>query len=522
MDDKLDGARARRAAFPPRFARAGLFAIAVIAGSLAGVTAARFVTLHAAPVRGGHAIAAQLVGQSGSAPPSFADLVETVKPAVIGVQTKLAESADDDQGRPQSPLDPFARPLDPRSPNGPRKQRPGRSLTAQGSGFFISADGYAVTNNHVVEGNSSVQVQTDDRKTYTAKVVGADPLSDIALLKVDGRNDFTHVELADRAPRVGEWVLAVGNPFGLGGTVTAGIVSARERDIGAESSDRLIQIDAPINKGDSGGPSFNLEGRVIGVNTMIFSPSGGSIGIAFAIPADAVKMVVAELRDKGTVTRGWLGVQAQQVTPEIADTLGLKDTKGALVAEPQPDSPAATAGIAPGDVIASIDGAPIKDAKDLSKTIGGIAPGTAVKIGVRREGEEKTITITLGQRPAKQQASAKPGSAPDNAPKNAPSNETTGRAAAGDPDLGLRLAPASRMPGSGDQGLVVTGVDPTGVAAEEGVELGDVILEVGGKSVSSPEEMQNHLRDARRDGRRTVLLRLRSGDSTRFVALPTG
>jgi serine protease Do len=522
MDDQLDAARARRAAFPPRFARAGLFAIAVIAGSLTGVMAAQFVTLHVAPVRSGHAVAAQLVGQSGSAPPSFADLVETVKPAVIGVQTKLAENADDDQGRSQSPLDPFARPLDPRSPNSPRKQRPGRSLTAQGSGFFISADGYAVTNNHVVEGNSSVQVQTDDRKTYTAKVVGADPLSDIALLKVDGRNDFTHVELADRAPRVGEWVLAVGNPFGLGGTVTAGIVSARERDIGAESSDRLIQIDAPINKGDSGGPSFNLEGRVIGVNTMIFSPSGGSIGIAFAIPADTVKSVVAELRDKGTVTRGWLGVQAQAVTPGIADTLGLKDTRGALVAEPQADSPAAQAGIAPGDVIASIDGAPVKDAKDLSKMIGGIAPGTAVKIGVRRAAEEKTITVTLGQRPTQQQASAKPSSAPDNAPKNAPSNETAGRGASGDPDLGLRLAPASRMPGSGGQGLVVTGVDPTGVAAEEGVELGDVILEVGGKSVSSPEEMENHLRDARRGGRRSVLLRLRSGDSTRFVAVPTG
>jgi serine protease Do len=237
-----------------------------------------------------------------------------------------------------------------------------------------------------------------------------------------------------------------------------------------------------------------------------------------------VKSVVAQLRDNGTVTRGWLGVQAQAVSEGIADTLGLKDTKGALVAEPQADSPAAKAGIAPGDVIASIDGAPVKDAKDLSKTIGGIAPGTAVKIGVRREGEEKTITVTLGQRPTKQQASAKPTSTPDNAPKNAPSREqeTTGRGAAGDPDLGLRLAPASRMPGSGGQGLVVTGVDPTGVAAEQGVEFGDVILEIGGKSVSSPEEMQSQLRDARRDGRHTVLLRLRSGDSTRFVALPTG
>jgi serine protease Do len=529
MDDKLDAAGARRVATSPRFARIGMFAIAVIVGSTVGVMAARFVTSqvtsHVAPVRAGQAVAAQLVGQSGSAPPSFADLVETVKPAVIGVQTKLAESADDDQGRRQSPLDRFARPLDPRSPDDPRK-RPGRSLTAQGSGFFISADGYAVTNNHVVEGNSSVQIQTDDHKTYTAKVVGADPLSDLALLKIDGRNDFAHVELSDRAPRVGEWVLAVGNPFGLGGTVTAGIVSARERDIGAESSDRLIQIDAPINKGDSGGPSFNVDGRVIGVNTMIFSPSGGSIGIAFAIPADTVKSVIAQLRDKGTVTRGWLGVQAQPITSEIADTLGLKDTQGALVAEPQADSPAAKAGIAPGDVIASVDGTPIKDAKGLSKTISGVAPGTTVKLGVRRQGEEKTVTVTLDQRPGKQQAAAQPSNAPHNPPRSsAPSNEreTTGRGASGDPaDLGLRLAPAGRLPGSGGQGVVVTGVDPTGIAAEEGLELGDVILEVGGKAVSTPEELQSHLSDARRDGRQNVLLRLRSGDTMRFVALPIG
>jgi len=517
MANKTDAAGARRVANSPRLARVGMFAVAVIVGSTVGVMAARFVTWHVSPVRGGHAVAAQLVGQSGSAPPSFADLVDIVKPAVIGVQTKLSESADDEQGRPQSPLDRFARPLDPRSPDS-RRKRPGRTLTAQGSGFFISADGYAVTNNHVVEGSDNVQVQTDNHNTYTAKVVGADSLSDLALLKVDDRNDFAHVELSDRAPRVGEWVLAVGNPFGLGGTVTAGIVSARERDIGAESSDRLIQIDAPINKGDSGGPSFDLDGRVIGVNTMIFSPSGGSIGIAFAIPADTVKTVVAQLRDKGTVTRGWLGVQAQPITPEIADTLGLKDTHGALIAEPQADSPAAKAGIAPGDVIVSIDGAPIKDAKDLSKTIGGIAPGSAVKLGIRRQGEEKAISVTLGQRPGKQKASLEP----RNAPTHSPSNETTGRGPTGDPvDLGVRLAPASRMPGTGN-GVVVTGVDPTGIAAEEGLEMGDVILEIGGKAVSTPEEMQSHLSDARRDGRRTVLLRLRSGDTTRFVALPIG
>jgi serine protease Do len=375
-----------------------------------------------------------------------------------------------------------------------------------------------------VEGSDTIEIQTDDRKTYPAKLVGTDATTDLALLKVDGRNDFPHARLADRTPRVGDWVLAIGNPFGLGGTVTAGIVSARERDIGADANDRLLQIDAPINKGDSGGPSFDLDGRVIGVNTMIFSPSGGSIGIAFAIPADTVKTVIAELRDNGMVTRGWLGVQAQPMTPELADGLGLKGARGALVAEPQADSPAAKAGIAPGDVIASIDGAPVKDARDLSKTIGGIAPGVSIKLGLSRQGEEKNLMVTLGQLPSKPQASlSQVDRAPtDRAPSGAPNNEreTTGRGSVpgggADVDLGLMLAPAI------GQGVVVTGVDPTGLAADQGVELGDVILEVGGKSVQSPDEIQRSIRDARGGGKHTFVLRLKSGETTRFVALPTG
>ncbi len=228
-------------------------------------------------------------------------------------------------------------------------------ITGQGSGFFISADGYAVTNNHVVQNAENVQVTTDDGKTYTAKVIGTDPRTDLALIKVDGK-DFPYVKFAEHTPRVGDWVLAVGNPFGLGGTVTAGIVSARGRDIGAGPYDDFIQIDAPVNKGNSGGPTFDVDGNVIGVNTAIFSPSGGSVGIAFAIPADTVKSVVAQLRDKGSVTRGWIGVQIQPVTPEIADSMGLKKASGALVAEPQADSPAAKAGIESGDVITSVDG----------------------------------------------------------------------------------------------------------------------------------------------------------------------
>jgi len=270
-------------------------------------------------------------------------------------------------------------------------------LTTQGSGFFITADGYAVTSRHVVENNKSAEIKTDDQKTYPAKVIGIDSVSDLALLKVEGRNDFPHVMLADKPPRVGDWILAIGNPLGLGGTVTRGIVSARERNLGASAYDDLIQIDAPINQGASGGPTFDLDGNVIGVNTSIVSPTGGSVGIAFAIPADTVRMVVDQLREKGDVTRGWLGIQIRPVTAEIADKLGFKRTKGALVAQPQPDSPAAKAGIMSGDIITSLNGDAVENARTLSKKIAAAAPGTPVKLGVFRQGNEETVQVTIGE-----------------------------------------------------------------------------------------------------------------------------
>jgi serine protease Do len=266
-------------------------------------------------------------------------------------------------------------------PDTPSPKR--RLLTSQGSGFFISPDGYAVTNSHVVENAESAQILADDQKIYAAKVVGTDPVSDLALLKVDGRNDFPSVTLADETPRIGSWVLAFGNPFGLGGTVTAGIVSARERNLGIGGYQDLIQIDAPINKGDSGGPSFDLDGRVIGVNTMIFSPSGGSIGIAFAIPAETVKTVIPQLKDKGTVAHGWLGVQMAPMPPNLADALGLKDVRGALVVKLEAAGPAAKAGIMSGDVITSVNGDPIKQAAR----------------------EQKVVMVTLAQMPIPRSAS---------------------------------------------------------------------------------------------------------------------
>src|SRR3989442_5019033 len=262
---------------------------------------------------------------------------------------------------PNSQMERFFRRFGLPEGNTPEERRAPRNrlVTGQGSGFFIPADGYAVTNNHVVDKADTVEVTADDGKTYTAKVIGTDPRTDIALIKVDGRSDFPYVQLAEKAPRMGDWVLAVGNPFGLGGTVTAGIVSARGRDIGAGPYDDFIQIDAPVNKGNSGGPTFDVDGNVIGVNTAIFSPSGGSIGIAFAIPSDTVKNVVTQLKDKGAVTRGWIGVQIQPVTAEIAESLGLKAAQGALVAEPQAGSPAAPAGILAGDVITTGNGNPV-------------------------------------------------------------------------------------------------------------------------------------------------------------------
>ncbi len=443
-------------------------------------------------------------------PVGFADIVEKVKPAVISVRVKMerpASSSSSDDELPFPPGSPFERFFKrfglPNTPNGGHEV-----ITGQGSGFFISADGYAVTNNHVVQNAENVQVTTDDSKIYSAKVIGTDSRTDLALIKVDG-NDFPYVKLAESTPRVGDWVLAVGNPFGLGGTVTAGIVSARGRDIGAGPYDDFIQIDAPVNKGNSGGPTFDVDGNVIGVNTAIFSPSGGSVGIAFAIPAETVKSVIAQLREKGSVTRGWIGVQIQPVTPEIADSMGLKQATGALVAEPQADSPADKAGIKSGDVITSVDGAPVHDARELARRIGTMSPGTTIKLGLIHDGQEKTVSLTLGTLPNEKQASNS-----QNPREEVPDSDV--------PKLGLTLAPGSKVAGSDGKGVVVTAVVAGGVAADHGFRVGDVILDVGGKSVSTPADVRKTLTDARKDGKHTVLFRVKSGEGTKFVALPLG
>jgi serine protease Do len=395
-------------------------------------------------------------------------------------------------------------------PPGLRGPRGRGVVTGQGSGFFISSDGYAVTNNHVVDGADKVEVTTDDGKTHTAKVIGTDARTDIALIKVEGASNFPFAKLSDGKPRIGDWVLAVGNPFGLGGTVTAGIVSANGRDIGNGPYDDFIQIDAPVNKGNSGGPAFNTEGEVMGVNTAIYSPSGGSVGIAFAIPASTVKSVVAQLKDKGSVSRGWIGVQIQPVTSDIADSLGLKKAEGALVAEPQANSPAAKAGIESGDVITKVNGETVKDARELARTIGSLAPGTAVKLDVLHKGEDKVVNLTLGQLPNSLEAKADA----DNGDKGRNGRGTDV------PKLGLTLAPANSVAGAGKEGLVVTEVDPKSAAAERGFKEGDVILEVAGKSVASVADVREAINTARNDNKNSVLMRIKSSGSSRFVAIP--
>jgi serine protease Do len=505
--------------FSPKIGGRGILAarrLALLGTVVAGVGAFATFGLPALSPQS-NSLVAPAYAQGINRPVGFADIVEKVKPSVISVRVKVADATprvtmngEDIPVPPGSPFEFFFKRFgDGRPGTIPGLPRNRNFTMGQGSGFFISSDGYAVTNNHVVDKAESVQVTTDDGKTYSAKVIGTDQRTDLALIKVEGGSNFPFVRLSDTAPRIGDWVLAVGNPFGLGGTVTAGIVSARGRDIGAGPYDDFIQIDAPVNKGNSGGPAFDVDGNVIGVNTAIYSPSGGSVGIAFAIPAETVKSVVAQLKDKGAVSRGWIGVQIQPVSQDIADSLGLKSTDGALVAEPQPGSPAAKAGIKSGDVITKVDGGVIRDARALARRIAGLAPGTTVKLTTIRDGKENVVTLTLGELPSQRQARADAGGEPD-------------RSGTEVPKLGLSLAPAADVAGAGAEGVVVTAVDPDGPAADRGFKTGDVILEVAGIRVATPADVRKALQGARSGGRNTVLMRVKSGDATRFVALPLG
>ncbi len=487
---------------------------AVALAALGGVA----VETSVAPVSAAATSAQTPALQAPAGPASFADVVDRVTPAVVSVKVKLsdADQVDDEDsdgipGMPDIPKNsPFYRFFrhfgTPDGNNGPDHgdRSPHRHFSqAQGSGFFISGDGYIVTNNHVVDHASEVTITTSEGKSMPAKVIGVDSKTDLALLKAEG-SGFPFVTFADHTPRVGDWVIAVGNPFGLGGTVTAGIVSARGRDIGSGPYDDFLQIDAPVNHGNSGGPTFDAEGQVVGVNTAIFSPSGGSVGIGFAIASDVVKNVVEQLKENGSVTRGWIGVQIQNVTADLADDLGLKQTTGALVAAAQKDSPAAAAGVKSGDVITGVDGETVSDPHDLARRIAALGPKKAIKLALIRNGAPMTIDVTLGTMPADKTASAETRSSDDNGGASALAK------------LGLTLRPAR-----GQDGVLVTEVDPDGAAAEKGLKQGDVILEVAGKPVTRPAEVVDAIDAAKSDGKKSVLVRVKSNNGDHFLTLPT-
>ncbi|QXX73517.1 Do family serine endopeptidase [Methylovirgula sp. HY1] len=445
---------------------------------------------------------------SPQAPSGFADIVDRVKGAVVSIKVKMTATAgpkdtDMPDVAPGSPLYRFFKRFGGQLPFEFREGHPHVEL-AQGSGFFISPDGYIVTNNHVVEHATDVKIVMEDGKILPAKVIGTDKKTDLALLKVKTGSNYPYVQFAPKTPRVGDWVLAVGNPFGLGGTVTAGIVSARGRDIGAGPYDDFLQIDAPVNRGNSGGPAFNMQGQVVGVNTAIYSPSGGSVGIGFAIPSDVVQNVVTALKDHGKVTRGWIGVEIQPVTPDIAESLGVKSTKGALVAEVQPNGPAKAAGIKPEDIIESVNGDKVSGPRELARKIAELGPKAKANLEVWRNGSDTTLTMTLGTLPHQQEAKAEIAA-------------DTGSGALS--SYGLTLSPAEQVPGAGKKGVVVTAVDPDGSAAQKGLKVGDVIVEAGGKAVTSPGDISTVLSDAKKEGRKAILLRVKNGQETHFVAL---
>jgi serine protease Do len=482
--------------------RAG-FAALLLAGSTLGGLA--FWPEVSAFAQGAAPLAPPAVAVPG-APAGFADLVARVRPAVVTVTT--TERAASGQA---------ASPFPPGSEQDRRFRRffgeggegaRGRPAQALGSGFLIDAAGHIVTNNHVVHGAGAVRITLDDGRELPARVVGRDPRTDLALLKVDAGAPLAFLALgdSDRA-RPGDWVVALGNPFGLGGTVTAGVVSARSRDIGAGPYDDFIQVDAPINRGNSGGPLFSTAGDVIGVNTAIFSPNGGSIGIGFAIPSNMVKQVVAQLQEHGRVERGFLGAATQPVTPPLAQALRLPAPAGALVAQVEEGSPAGRAGLKPGDVVTAVGGNAIASPRELARAIGEAQPGSTVELSVRRDGAVQDLRVTLA---ALRDGAERGGAAP-------------GEASGG--GIGLSLGPLNdavrqslNLPG-GAKGAVVAAVRPDSAAAEAGLQPGDVITGVGGRDVADAEAAARAIRDATRTPGTAVALRILRDGQNAFVAV---
>ncbi len=495
-----------------------LTAAAVSAALVGGAVGSQAIALQDTP----EAAVPQAATPFNPGPASFSELVKAVKPAVVNISIsgRVSGPGGSNQfpGYPQgSPFDefferyfgeraPFGREF--RSPqNGSRQGGSAPEFRAVGSGFIISSDGLVVTNNHVIERATDIDVVMQDGTRYSAAVQGRDPKTDLALLKVEADEVLPYVSLgSSEEAEVGDWVLAVGNPFGLGGTVTAGIISARGRDIQAGPFDDFLQIDAPINRGNSGGPLFDASGRVIGINTAIYSPSGGSVGIGFAIPSELAGDIIAQLKDGGTVERGWLGVEFQPVNEAVAASLGLDDAHGALVANVLEDGPADRAGLKTGDVILSLDGAALDDPKDLPRLVAAARAGTEVEMKVLRNGRTRSIDVEIGRSEAEQQLAAAP--------------EAQGQPAR----LGVQLSELDRetrqrygIPGT--DGVLVTNVERGSPASRAGIRPGHVITMVGQTAVDSPDEVIEEVEKAAEDGRPSVLLMIEQAGAKRFVAV---
>ena len=485
---------------------------------IAAITAAALISSTALVSVASTTLPAQAqVSVPNVAPFSFADLVEAVSPTVVSirVKTKIVETRgprfDDRFEMPDlpdgHPFQDFFRNFEDRfndrGGRQDRKQRP-RFGQSMGSGFIISADGFVVTNNHVVEDAAEVVVVMHDGEEMDAKVIGTDPRTDLALLKLEAASDLQYVEFSEVEARVGDWVVAMGNPFGLGGTVTAGIISARGRDINANAYDDFLQIDAAVNRGNSGGPAFDTTGKVVGVNTAIYSPNGGNVGIAFAIPASVVKQVVFDLMDDGNVTRGYLGVSIQDVSPDIASSVGLERATGALVTEPRPDGPAQKAGVQSGDIILRVNGDKIDDARDLARLIAQYDPETEVTLNIWRSGERIKVKVKLAQLEQEQALV-----------ETVPEEEMVDPTEPVETETGLVL-----IANEEGEGLLVVDIDPESAAAEKGFAPGDVILEANSEKVSSVADFEDALTAVKDAGRSTMLIKVNRDGNTRFVGLP--
>lgn len=488
-------------------------------GAVAAVGAASGV-LSSSNVAASSALVASASTENRALPGSFSSIIERVGPTVVSIRVTGKANAQKDPSGPalRELPEPFKRFFGedfakrfgtPDSGPGKQSRRAPRTQ-GMGSGFFIDAEGHVVTNHHVVGNADKIEIILKNGKTHQATLVGSDPKTDLALLKVNSDEAFAFAAFGDsKTAKVGDWVIALGNPFGLGHTATTGIVSARGRDIGAGPYDDFLQIEAPINRGNSGGPTFNVRGEVVGVNTAIISPTGVSAGIGFAIPSNLARDVVAQLKANGQVARGWLGVHIQTVSADLAEGLGLDKAEGALVSDVTPDSPAANSGIRQGDVIVAVGEERIEKPRELPRLIAAIPAEDTADLTVIRNGKEQKIAVRIGKMPGAKHASAAQPDAPAKTPR-----------------LGLAVAPlddALRKQFKIEQataGVVVVDVDADSVAAEKGLRPGDVIRQIGGEPVKQPDDISKAVRTADDSNRKAVLILINRNGNNRYVALP--